>query len=136
MGELALAHDPLNARAFRILGQVAEDASDEQRAEQLMQAAVLRSLRQSMAVYWLMRKSYDNQDYAAATRYADALLRTRPQVIAQVMPILSRIAEREDAKGELKKVLAGNPPWRAQFLKFFCLTTFPMPAHPSIFCSA
>ena len=114
--EFALVNDPLSARALRILGQVAADAADEQRAEKLMRAAARRSLRQSVAVYWLMRKSHDDRDYGAATRHADTLLRTRPQLMAQVAPILARIAENEDSKAELNKLLAGNPPWRAQFL--------------------
>jgi hypothetical protein len=83
-----------------------------------MQAAVRRSLRESTAVYWLMRHSYEKRIYGASVRYADTLLRTRPQVIEQVMPILSRIAETKDASGELKKLLAGNPPWRPQFLYY------------------
>jgi len=115
--EVALFNDPLNARALRILGQLAEKNSDEERAERLMQGAVRRSLRESVAVYWLMQKSYDKQDYGAAVRYADALLRTRPQIIAQVMPTLAAIAEHKDASDELKKLLADNPPWRGQFFQ-------------------
>jgi hypothetical protein len=114
--EQALLNDPLNVRALRILGQLAAEASDEERAEKFMHAAVRRSLRQSIAVYWLMQKSYDDRDYGAAIGYADTLLRTRPQVMAQVAPILARIVEAKESNGALNKVLADNPPWRAQFL--------------------
>jgi hypothetical protein len=116
LAEQALLNDPLNARALRILGQLAAEVADEERAEKLMDAVVRRSLRQSVAVYWLMRKSYERQDYAAAIRYADTLLRTRPQVMPQVAPILTRIAEAKDSNGQVISVLADNPPWRAQFL--------------------
>jgi hypothetical protein len=116
--ELALLNDPLNAHAFGILAELAQSASDEERTEKLMQAAVRRSLRESTAVYWLMRHSYEKRDFAASVRYADTLLRTRPQVIAHAMPVLSRIAENKEASGELKKLLAGNPPWRLQFLTY------------------
>jgi hypothetical protein len=120
--ELALLNDPLNARAFRILGQLADRAPDEERTRMLMQGAVRRSLRESVAVYWMMQKSYKKQDYRAAIRYADVLLRTRPQVLIQVMPMLGRIAENQDGNAELKQLLASNPPWRPQFFYYFPLT--------------
>ncbi len=115
MTQLALLGDPLNARALRILGQLADGASDEERTERLMKAAADRSLRESVAVYWLMRKSLEKLDYTAAVQYADTLLRTRPQVVAQVMPVLAEIAENKIASSEIKKLLASNPPWRPQF---------------------
>jgi hypothetical protein len=115
--KLALRGDPLDARAFRVLGQLAVDASDEAGIESFMQAAVRRSLRESFAVYWLMRRRYDLHDYGGAIRYADALLRTRPELIAQAMPTLAQIAESKDAGSELSDLLAANPPWRRQFFE-------------------
>jgi hypothetical protein len=115
---LALLQDPLNARAFRILGQLSDLASDAERTEGLMQAAVRRSLLESVAVYWLMRKGVQDQDYPAALRYADILLRTRPQVLEQVMPLLGKVAEIPDASVELKQLLATNPPWRPRFFGY------------------
>lgn len=111
----ALPGDPLDARAFGVLGQLADDASDARTAARFMQAAVRRSLHETAAVYWLMRRSHDEHDYGAAIRYADTLLRTRPQLIAQAMPTLSQIAESKDAGTELGDLLAANPPWRQQF---------------------
>jgi len=113
----ALLGDPLDARAFSVLGQLADDASDAAGIERFMQAAVRRSLRESVAVYWLMRRRHDTHDYGAAIGYADALLRTRPQLIAQAMPTLSQIAESKDAGSELSGLLAANPPWRRQFFE-------------------
>jgi hypothetical protein len=63
----------------------------------------------------LARASFLEHDYTAAARRADALLRTRPQVLPQVLPILARMAERPEARLELMRLLAGNPPWRAHF---------------------
>jgi len=50
----ALLGDPLDARAFSVLGRLADDASDAAGIERFMQAAVRRSLRESVAMYWLM----------------------------------------------------------------------------------
>jgi hypothetical protein len=63
-----------------------------------------------------MEENYLKQDYGAALRYADVLLRTRPQFIGQAMPVLGRIAESQDGSQKLKNLLATNPPWRGQFL--------------------
>lgn len=117
--ELALLRNPLNARAFRILGQLSDLTSDEKRTEALMQAAVRRSMHESIAVYWMMRKSYQDQDYPAALRYADILLRTRPQALPYVMPLFGKLAEIPDASNELKQLLATNPSWRPQFFGYF-----------------
>ena len=48
-------------------------------------------------------------------RYADILLRTRPQLSQHVFPMLGRMAENLGASDELKRALGENPPWRAQF---------------------
>jgi hypothetical protein len=113
--EQILLQEPLTPRALRILAQLAEVAKDERQTERLWQAAARQSLRESAALYWLMRKSYDMADYGAATRYADILLRTRPHLLGQVVPTLAAIAENKSADGSLKELLASNPPWRAQF---------------------
>lgn len=105
----------MNARALRILGQLANADDDDQAASKLMLAAARRSLRESIAVFWLMRESFERKDYTTTIRYADILLRTRPQGVAQVVPTLARIAEDKDANGALKEFLGTNPPWRAQF---------------------
>jgi hypothetical protein len=113
--EAVLRNDPLNSEALRVLGQLSDGAADKNQTRRLMQAAVRRSIRESVAVYYMMQDSYFRRDYEAALRYADVLLRTRPQVAAQVMPMLGEIAENRDGSWKLKQLLATNPPWRGQF---------------------
>ena len=108
--ERALREDPLNARALRILAQVAQHSSDLGKTEALMQGAVQRSLEESLAVFWMMRQSYSEENYADAMRYADILLRTRPQLSQHVFPMLGRMAENVGASDELKRALAAEPP--------------------------
>ena len=113
--ERALLEDPLNARALRILGQLSGGTSEAA----LMQAAARRSLLESEAVLWVMRKSYEEGDYRSAGRYAEILLRTRPSsqtALKAAMAVLGRIAETPAASSELKQLLASNPRWRSQFL--------------------
>jgi hypothetical protein len=113
--ERALLADPLNARALRILGQLSRGASKAV----FMQAAARRSLLESEAVFWLMRKNYEDGDYRSAARNADLLLRTRPlsqTAVQAATAVLARIAETPATSGELKQLLASNPRWRSHFL--------------------
>lgn len=114
--ELALRGDPLNSRALRILGQLADRKPDEERASKLMQAAVRSSPRESRAISWLLLHSYAIEDFAATARYADLLLRTRSAAAADLAPLLARMAEHKTGNVEIKRLLAVNPPWRKRFL--------------------
>jgi hypothetical protein len=113
--EQVLLSDPFNAKAMRILGQIADRSKDDLRSWRFMQASARRSLNETFAVVWLMSKNAEQRDYAAAMRYADVLLRTRPQLGNVVIPVLARIAEDREAVAALKEMLAQDPPWRAQF---------------------
>jgi hypothetical protein len=113
--EQALIDDPINARALRILGQVADRSRDETRAWQFMQASVRYSMNESFAVAWLVDKSFERKNYDDTLKYADVLLRTRPQLISYIMPTLVQIAENKDTSSVLQKLLSDNPPWRAGF---------------------
>ena len=114
--ELALTNDPLNARALSILGQLAHMAGDEVGVANFLRAAAGRSIRESAAVYWLMRKSFESRDYTTALYCADILLRTRSQANEYVMAVLLHMAENEQTMGMLRDAVLNNPPWRSQFL--------------------
>lgn len=113
--ETALISAPLSARAYRLLGQIAEFEGLVQSAERLMHAAARRSLHENVAVDWMMRKSADRQNHHATAYYADVLLRSTPGMTAYVTPFLARMAEDEAGNQEIKKLLATNPPWRRAF---------------------
>jgi hypothetical protein len=115
MAESVVLNDPLNSRALRILGELADRSQDETRALQLMQASARHSLHENFAVAWLSDKAVEKKDYGEALQYADVLLRTSPQFINVVMPTLVQIAENKDASDRLRKLLSDNPPWRARF---------------------
>jgi hypothetical protein len=82
-----------------------------------MHAAAQRSNHESSALFWVMLKSHEGEDYAAALYYADLLLRTRPAAFNDVMPTLAKMTESEETNSALKKLIAGNPPWRSKFFK-------------------
>jgi hypothetical protein len=113
----AVANDPLNARALRILGQISSISGDDRDASQYMDAAARLSLHQGIAVFWMMRQSSQRGDYKQAIYYADALLRTDPGTMPYVAPLLAHLAEQRSSGGFVKSVLRTNPPWRGEFLK-------------------
>ena len=97
LAERALVNDPLNARAFRILGQLSQNSSSVAETETLMQASARRSLFETLAVYWIMRKKYQDGDYRSAIRYAEALLQSRPEFSQLSLPLFGKIAETPEA---------------------------------------
>ncbi len=108
--ELALATDPLNARALRLLAQL---APTEERAGRLMQAAAQRSIGESIAVFHSLRQAYGKGNYETALYYADALLRTRSQYEPRVIPFVARLAEIGEANAHLKRCWRPIPPGEA-----------------------
>ena len=113
--EAAVTADPLNARALRTLGQLAEAGDDDLQAEKFLSAAGLLSRHDSYSNFWLMRKSFNDHDYKSAVHYADILLRSNPQSSAYVVPFLAQISEDKAGAPLIKTVLADNPPWRKDF---------------------
>jgi tetratricopeptide (TPR) repeat protein len=113
----AVANDPLNAHALRILGQVSSISGDDRDASAYMDTAARLSLHQGIAVFWMMRQSSQNGDYKRAIYYADALLRTDPGAMVYVEPLLAHLAEQKSSSSFVKTVLRSDPPWRGEFLK-------------------
>jgi hypothetical protein len=116
--ESALMNDPLNPRALRILGQAADAAGNDSDALMFMQAATRLSLHESVADYWLMRKSTAAGDYKTAIAYADVLLRTNLGFGRFVAPLLAHFADKEPSASVVKALLNTNPPWRSIFFAF------------------
>jgi hypothetical protein len=117
--EAALISEPLNAQALAILGQIASARDDDGNAERLMRAAARLSLHNNLVFYWLMIKSTQARDYRSALDDADVLLRTNPELVNYVVPVLAKIAEDKSSAAMLETVLARDPPWRDAFFQAF-----------------
>jgi hypothetical protein len=117
MTESALPEAPLDTRALRILGQLADDSHDETRARDFMWLAAQHSLQETAAIAWVLQNSIATRDYSRAIYYADVLLRTRPGLAPYVVPQLAHLAEIKEARADLKKMLSLNPPWRGYFFR-------------------
>lgn len=112
----AILSEPLNARALRMLGQLAEADGNDAEASRFMHAAGELSLHESIATYWLLRTSAQAGAYKQAVNYADVLLRTDPESYVYVVPFLAQIGEDKAGAGLVEAVLATDPPWRDKFI--------------------
>ncbi len=115
--ERALAADPTSAKAIRILGQLVDQEGDAARATSLLEAAARRSKHDSVAVFLMIRRNLDTQNWAAALFYADVLMRSRYDLVQMVTPMVVRLAETPAANPLVKKLLAANPVWRPIFMQ-------------------
>lgn len=113
----ALAADPLSARAIRILGQLAELENDSTTASALIAEAVRRSKHDSLAVFMMIRRSLDAEDWDGALFYTDVLMRARHDLVAAVSPVLVRLLEIPAASDKVKSTITRRPVWRSAFLE-------------------
>ena len=112
----AIGQAPLQASAYRVAAQSAQKQGDLERAKALMQTAGTLSLRDRPTQLWLLRSNLAAQDYPAAFRNGDALMRRspglQPAVTRFLLPTLS-VAGADEA---LTDRLGQNPPWRTPML--------------------
>jgi hypothetical protein len=111
----AIAREPLNAEAYRLL---AETEADPDRERVLMQEAVKRSRHESAAVFWLLNDGFSRKDYQAALDYADILLRTRPELTDFVLNYVLLAALEPAGLPLAVEALAKRPGWRRAFFAF------------------
>jgi hypothetical protein len=114
--ERALLASPLNARAFTMLGLIAERKGDQKSADALMRIAATRTWRDQTTDEWLLNNEAHRGDYAQALPYADALLRISYNFQPELFPVLASFTVDPRAFEALTAFLATAPPWRPWFL--------------------
>lgn len=107
-----IAQAPLNAAAYRLLGDASDDPDIRRQA---MIDAVARSRRETVAVFWLLQHDYAAKDYAGAVAMADALMRTRPALARFTLSYLYSMVLTPEGREALAVALAQDPSWRARF---------------------
>jgi tetratricopeptide (TPR) repeat protein len=112
----ALRSDPLDSRAFSLLGLVAERKGDLARAEALMSLAAARSWRNPAPHVWLFAQAIRRGKFEEALAQADGLLRVYPNYVETIFPVLTLFGIDPEALAALEGALATNPPWRRSFL--------------------
>jgi len=116
----ALLAAPDAIAPLSLLALTAERRGEDGRAAALMRLAERRSLRQPVVEAWLFDRAVAAGDIAGALGRADVLLRTSaPDLRERVRTTLIGVASDAKAAPLLVRQLAGDPPWRAQFLAAF-----------------
>jgi hypothetical protein len=108
----AAASDPLNAEAYRLLAEVAETPDQERK---LMEDAVSRSRRETVALFWLLNDRFYHRDFETALKHAAILLRTHEELSDYVLRYVAAIAEDEQGLPLVTQRLAAKPSWRKIF---------------------
>ncbi len=114
LANAAISKDPLNAEAFRLL---AETADDSEEVRNLMRQAANRSRRETVALFWLLNDSFYRKDYQAILSYADVILRTRPELSNYVFNYVMLAAEDPAVLPLAVQLLEKKPNWRRGFFE-------------------
>jgi hypothetical protein len=113
----ALAASPLASPALRVLGSVAGETGDLDRARALMEIAADRWLFDAQAQSWLIRDRLASGQFADALYRSDIVLRSRPAARTELFPAMIALAGTRDAQPALAEVLSSEPPWRTAYLQ-------------------
>src|SRR5690606_32837603 len=89
-----LRTEPLSARAFSRLGQVAALKGDEAEADLMMAAAARRSLRDAPSQSWILARALERGDDRTAFAAFDVLMRRRSDLFAAFAPAVFGELER------------------------------------------
>jgi tetratricopeptide (TPR) repeat protein len=112
----ALAGSPLDGRAYRVLGQLADAEGDRERAAGLFTQAVALAPLDMPSQVWLLDYHLDRRAARPALEHLDAMLRMNPNLIGPMLPVLAGLAATPEAQDPMAELLAGSPPWRSRAL--------------------
>lgn len=114
---LALQSAPFDVRALRVLGLTLE-ATDPERADQILTLAGNWSLRDDPVHAWLTQQRLRRGDYASAFGHADLLARRREDLRPQLFDLFTTsAAEDPRSRPALADRLAQRPNWRGAYLR-------------------
>jgi hypothetical protein len=114
--ERTLRSYPLSARAFSLLGLIAERKGDQKSAEKLMRIAGARTWRDRTNQAWLFDYETRLGHYADALPHLDAMLRVDFGSREEYFPTLAAFTAYPPSFKALTASLATSPPWRDWFL--------------------
>jgi hypothetical protein len=104
-----IAQDPLNATAYRLLGETIDDPEASRGA---LIEAVARSRRESLAAFLLLHQAHEKGNYAEVVRLADVLLLTQPALNRFTLSYLYSLVLVPEGREAVAETLARNPSWR------------------------
>lgn len=112
LAKRAIAADPLDATAYRLM---AETSSDRDETRRLMTEAFARSRHETAAAFWLLNAAYERHDPVDIADKADVLLKTRRQLDAYTLSYFYTLIGSEEGRAQVVKALVAEPRWRSRF---------------------
>lgn len=120
LARAALRANPLEGRAYRVLGQLAESNGDEQAAVRLYEIATMRSPRDLATHVWLEGHYLSTGRVMQALQHIDLFLRIVPKHYQQQQAVMWALASLPQAHLALADMLGTHPPWRQDFMARIC----------------
>ena len=121
----ALEHDPLEARAIRVLGEAAALEGNLASARRLIAEAGRRSRSDVPAHQWLFHQRLADGDIKGALESLDGVVRTGDTAGGGLMTAMAVEASRPDVMPQVVAMLATDPPWRYSFVRIFSAVAAP-----------
>jgi hypothetical protein len=104
-----IAQDPLNATAYRLLGETTDDSEASHAA---LIEALARSRRELVAAFLLLHRAHERGNYAEVVQLANVLLYTQPALNRFTLSYLYSLVLVPEGREAVAETLAGNPSWR------------------------
>ena len=104
-----IAQDPMNATAYRLLGETTDDSEASHGA---LIEAVARSRRELVATFLLLHRAHEKSNYAEVVQLADVLLLTQPALNRFTLSYLYSLVLMPEGREAVAETLARNPSWR------------------------
>ena len=120
MSRRALAANPLEGRAYRVLGRVAERQGDRAGAVSYFREAVRLSPRDIPTHVWLEGYYLSVGQPVEALRHIDMLLRIEPEKNWRQYTLLQKLSAFPPAHVALAAALAKRPAWREGLMARIC----------------
>ncbi len=112
----AIAANPLDGRAVRVLAQSVEAGGNSRRAAALYRTAAKLAPRDVQTHAWLLQYALLNRQAQPAVTHLDALLRVKPSLIDSLRPQANQLAANPATRAAMVRALADSPRWRRDFL--------------------
>lgn len=112
----ALIGQPLEPKLLGILGLAYEASGDTKRAAETMRVANRASRRDGVSGLYLIESASASGDVTATLRHYNAVLSTKPELNAALLPILSSAIAYPEIRAELRPYLKIPAKWVPAFL--------------------
>jgi tetratricopeptide (TPR) repeat protein len=109
----ALQAYPLEAKAYRVLGLVADSQKKPALAFEFFQKAVRYSPRDLESHVWLLNYSLRAGNADAAVYHLDRLLRMKTDAVKPLLSVIGGLAIQAQSRTALVDRMKKNPPWRS-----------------------